>query len=75
LTLKARIVQSQRSKIIFRSASSFEEVLVRQQAESHKDDLTAPREDEADHFFVVKETEDVNSIIQRIINIAADIEH
>ena len=45
--LQARVANSQRSKTIFRSASSFEEVLIRQQAESQKGDVTAPIEGEA----------------------------
>ena len=56
--------------MIFRSASSFEEVLIRQQAESQKDDVTAPAESEADYFFEIKNSEDVQIVTQGIVDIA-----
>jgi tRNA uridine 5-carbamoylmethylation protein Kti12 len=68
--LQARVTQSGRSTKIFRSASSFEEVLTRQQADSHKEDVLDPVEGEADHLFVIKDNEDANSIIQRIVQIS-----
>jgi adenylate kinase family enzyme len=68
--LYERVVNSERSTKIFRSASSFEEVLNRQQTESHKGDVIEPVEDEADHLFVINNSEEVNSIIQRIVDIA-----
>ncbi|MDU0202557.1 ATP-binding protein [Paenibacillus sp. MAH-36] len=67
--LQARVVDSQRSKAIFRSASSFEEVLIRQQAESHKNGMTDPIEGEADHLFVIRNTEDIQPVIQSILQI------
>ncbi|MEK3889111.1 ATP-binding protein [Bacillus sp. FSL K6-3431] len=71
--LRERVGNSQRSKTILRSASSFEEVLTRQQAESHKGDLTAPTADEADHVFVIKNTYEVPSVTRRIVNIAQSL--
>ncbi|WP_409340584.1 AAA family ATPase [Paenibacillus sp. MBLB4367] len=68
--LQARIAKSQRSKTVFRSASTFEEVLIRQQAESHKGDVTAPAEGEADHFFTITTDDDVQSVTQNIVRIA-----
>lgn len=67
--LQARVADSQRSKAIFRSASSFEEVLIRQQAESHKAGIADPTEGEADHLFVIKNSDDVLSVIQAILQL------
>ncbi|MZQ85848.1 AAA family ATPase [Paenibacillus sp. 5J-6] len=67
--LQARVVESQRSKAIFRSASTFEEVLIRQQAESHKAGIADPTEGEADHLFVIKNSEDVQSVMQSILQL------
>lgn len=71
--LQARIAKSQRSTTVFRSASTFEEVLIRQQAESHKEDVIAPEEGEANHLFVVRQTEDVQSIMRRIVEFVKDL--
>ncbi|WP_091177072.1 AAA family ATPase [Paenibacillus sp. 1_12] len=68
--LQARVTNSQRSTNVFRSASTFEEVLIRQQADSHKVDVVAPTEGEADHLFVIKSADDVQSVIERIVHIA-----
>jgi len=69
--LLERITQSQRSTNIFRGAySTFEEVLQRQQAESYKEDVTAPEEGEADHLFIIRDSAEVDSIIKKIVHIA-----
>lgn len=69
--LKERITQSRRSTNIFRDASStFEEVLLRQQTESHKEDVTDPEEGEADYLFVVRDNKEVDSIIKEIVHIS-----
>lgn len=69
--LQERVTQSQRSTNIFRGAySDFEEVLVRQQAESLKEDGTDPVEGEADHLFVIKDNEEVDSVIKEVLHIA-----
>lgn len=68
--LQARVTQSQRSTNIFRSASTFEEVLIRQQAESLNEDVTDPVEEEADYLFVIKDSEEVDSVIQKIVHMA-----
>jgi tRNA uridine 5-carbamoylmethylation protein Kti12 len=69
--LQERVSQSDRSTNIFRGAYiNFEEVLVRQQAESFKVDVVDPIEGEADHLFVIKDNEEVNSVIQKIVYIA-----
>ncbi|MGV3463705.1 MAG: ATP-binding protein [Heyndrickxia sp.] len=69
--LQERVTQSQRSTNIFRGAySNFEQVLLRQQAESHKEDITDPEEGEADHLFIIKDSTEVDSIIKEIVHIA-----
>jgi predicted kinase len=67
--LQARIAASERSTTIFRSAASFEEVLRRQQVETGKGDEIAPSEEEADHFFVIKDPDEVPAVIQRIVDL------
>ncbi|MEC5423509.1 ATP-binding protein [Virgibacillus sp. C22-A2] len=69
--LQERVTRSQRSTNIFRGAySNFEEVLVRQQAETIKEDVTDPVEGEADHLFVIKNTDKVDSVIKEVVHIA-----
>ncbi|MGE7601548.1 ATP-binding protein [Peribacillus sp. NPDC097675] len=69
--LQERVTQSRRRTNIFRGPySNYEDVLVRQQAESFKEDVIDPIEGEADYLFVIKDNEDVNSVIQKIIHIA-----
>lgn len=68
LILQARVNQSQRSTNIFRSASSFEEVLSRQQADSLNEDVVDPVEGEADHLFVIKNNKEMDSVIQEIVH-------
>ncbi|MEI4827865.1 AAA family ATPase [Bacillus sp. FJAT-53711] len=69
--LHERVTQSGRSTNIFRGAySNFEEVLVRQQVESLKEDVTDPVECEADHLFVIKDNEKVDSVIKEVVHIA-----
>lgn len=69
--LQERVIQSQRSTNIFRGAyTNFKEVLVRQQTESIKEDVVDPIEGEADHLFVIKDNEEVNSVIKKIVYIS-----
>ncbi|WP_045518798.1 ATP-binding protein [Neobacillus niacini] len=68
--LRKRVAESRRSKTIFRSASSFEEVLIRQQAESHIGDILEPTKDEADYLFEITNSDEIQSVIHRIVNIA-----
>ena len=69
--LRIRIKQSHRSTNIFRGPySNFEEVLIRQQAESFNVDVVEPTIDEAVYLFVIKNNKDVDSVIQKIIYIA-----
>ncbi|WP_060206671.1 AAA family ATPase [Sporosarcina koreensis] len=71
--LHARVANSQRDTSIFRSASNFVEVLDRQNANSLNEDVADPAESEADHLFVIKDSEEVDSVIQRIVMIEKDI--
>jgi predicted kinase len=68
--LQRRVDHSQRSTRIFRSASTFAEVLVRQQADSLKDDVTDPIEGEADQLYVLRDNEEVDAVIQEIVKVA-----
>ncbi|RKN84890.1 AAA family ATPase [Paenibacillus ginsengarvi] len=70
--LQARIAESRRSTAIFRTASTFGEVLLRQQADSARGDATAPDESEADHFFVIESADNVQSVIQNIVDIVGE---
>jgi tRNA uridine 5-carbamoylmethylation protein Kti12 len=69
--LQERVANSERSTAIFRSATSFEEVLVRQREESGN--IKAPSENEADYFFVIENVDDNEVVIQKIIDIARGI--
>lgn len=71
--LQSRIANSQRNTNIFRSASNFEEVLERQNADSLKEDIVDPVEGEADHLFVIKDSGEVDHVIQEIIRIEKEI--
>ncbi|MCJ8007826.1 ATP-binding protein [Lederbergia wuyishanensis] len=68
--LQERVSSSHRSTAIFRTASTFEEVLNRQQAESHSD----PIEEEADYLFVIKDTEEIQLVTSRITDIANSLD-
>lgn len=67
--LKERIEHSQRTKEIFRSATSFQEVLERQEWKG----LDAPAEEEADHFFVIKSSNEAEDIIHQIKALARSL--
>ncbi|MCA1319579.1 ATP-binding protein [Bacillus tianshenii] len=64
--LQTRVSLSERSTKIFRSASTFEEVLKRQQAEM----VTDPAIGEADHLFVIRDGTEVDSVIREIVRIS-----
>lgn len=68
--LKERITNSERSTSILRVASTFDEVLSRQRAETNRNDIIAPTEEEADHLFVIKTSDEVMSVILKIVDIA-----
>lgn len=67
-----RVINSQRRTDIFRVASSFEEVLMRQQVDSLKEDVTDPVEGEADYLFVIKDNKEIDSVIRKIITLAQE---
>lgn len=69
--LHERVTNSQRSTNIFRGAySNFEEVLLRQQAESQLEDFIDPVEEEADRLFVVKDNKEVDFVIKEIVRVS-----
>ena len=70
--LAARVAETQRSTAIFRSASSFEEVLARQQAETGKGDTVPPRADEANYFFNLKNNEEAQTVATQLALITAE---
>ncbi|WP_409293842.1 AAA family ATPase [Peribacillus sp. SCS-26] len=70
--LSARVRNSSRSTNIFRSAASFQEVLARQSAESLQMDKGAPSKDEADYFFEIKSSGEVQDVISKITKINYD---
>ncbi|MCF6138496.1 AAA family ATPase [Pseudalkalibacillus berkeleyi] len=71
--LQERIANSERSTAIFRSASTFEEVLIKQQKETSKKEITSPIEGEANHLFVIKTTDDIPSVTKSILDIANQV--
>ena len=68
--LKARVSRTKRSTTVLRSASSFAEVLARQQGESTHSDMASPKEDEADYFFVINSDEAAQTTVGNILRIA-----
>ena len=66
VVLLKRVKSSKRSTSILRTASSFEEVLDRQ----NEEEVTEPSDEEGDYLFVVKNTEDVETVIQEIARLA-----
>lgn len=69
--LAARVATTTRSTAILRSASSFAEVLARQGAETGKGDVVPPRADEADVYFDLNSSRDVQSVIGAILALAS----
>lgn len=67
--LQARVSHTERNTNIFRSASTFEEVLRRQETEF----VTDPTEGESEHFFVIRDSEEVKNVIQTIVEISQSI--
>lgn len=69
--LQERVTQSQRRTNIFRGDySNFEQVLVKQQMDSLKDDIKDPVEAEADHLFVIKDNAEGDGVINKIVHIS-----
>lgn len=60
--MKERIEGTQRSKDIFRSATSFIEVLERQEMSQQEE----PTEAEATHLLLIKKPDDVAQVIEQI---------
>ena len=71
--LQTRISESQRPTTVFRSATTFEEVLIRQEADSSNPDVMPPTDGESVHLFVIKKSEDVQSVIRSIVDISHNL--
>lgn len=72
--LQSRVANSDRSTTIFRSASTFEEVLIRQQASAIQGgDVISPLEGEANHLFIINSTDEVPFLINKIVDIAGNL--
>ena len=67
--LRARVAGGRRSTAVFRTASSFKEVLARQQAEADEGDMATPTEGEADYYFNIKSSSETQSVIEEIANL------
>jgi len=67
--LQDRVLHSERSTNVFRVATSFEEVLLRQKADSLREDISDPNDEEADHLFVIREDQDVSSVVKKIVRL------
>ncbi|MEK4386183.1 AAA family ATPase [Solibacillus sp. FSL W7-1464] len=69
--LHSRVKKSQRSTNIFRGRiTNFEELLLRQQAESSEIDIVDPTVHEADRLFIINNNNDIEKVIHSIVLIA-----
>lgn len=66
--LQSRVVNSERSTAIFRNATTFEEVLNRQQTDAYFKDVAAPVEGEADHLYIIRHSDEVQNVIEEIMD-------
>lgn len=73
--LEKRVQESQRNTNIFRAASSFEEVLTRQQAETFTGNVSNPAEGEANYLFTIKDSHEAGHVIREIVHIAESIKN
>jgi len=72
--LQSRVTQSERSTQIFRGANtSFEDVLIRQKAESLNEEVAEPIKGEADRLFVIKESLEADAVLKEIVRIAEEL--
>ncbi|WLR47256.1 AAA family ATPase [Halobacillus litoralis] len=62
--LETRIRESKRDSSVLRTASSFGEVLRRQQEESYH--IQAPSAEEADHFFTIEKEGEVSDVLAKV---------
>lgn len=68
--LEERVETTQRSKTIFRNASSFQEVLERQKGMKAEQ----PGPNEGDYLFVIKDPSDIPAILEQIRDLSTDNE-
>ncbi|MNM56777.1 hypothetical protein D3C81_679560 [compost metagenome] len=67
--LHERVSNTWRSKTVFRTASNFTEVLNRQIAATQDGEISDPKENEADYFFVIRDSNEVHSVVQSIVDL------
>jgi shikimate kinase len=70
--LVARVATTQRSTIVFRTATSFDELLLRQNREALTEEMTSPSTNEATYFFEIKDNAETPSVIKKIIKVVQD---
>lgn len=70
--LAARVATSNRNTNVFRSASSFGEVLQRQHAESTQKDMVPPTKDETNYYFEISSSDEASPTIKSIVQIARE---
>lgn len=68
--LADRIARSTRSKNIFRTANSFEEVFARQSAQGVEQGVVAPLSAEADYYFEIHRSDDYLGVIDMVVKLA-----
>lgn len=68
--LYSRIASSERSTTILRKSNSFDVLLTRQIADSHKGLAQPPTESESEHLFVINDSDEVPGTIQQIVQLA-----
>lgn len=71
--LSSRIASSQRSTAILRKSASFDVVLNRQIVDSQKGLAQPPTGSEAEHLFVIRDSEEVTGTIDKIVQIAKNL--
>lgn len=69
-----RVENSQRNTAVLRTVLSFKDVLERQQKESEINDIVDPVVGEADYFYVIRNSNEVQAVTQEIVNILHSID-
>jgi adenylate kinase family enzyme len=72
--LHTRIRESNRRTTIFRGATNFEQVLLRQQADDVREDVIDPTQEEADYLFVITGSQEVETVLKDIITISEELQ-
>jgi shikimate kinase len=70
--LASRVAMTKRSTIVFRTATSFEELLLRQNREATTEEMASPNTNEATYFFEIKDNTETPSVIKKIVKVVQD---